>query len=107
MSDIESTNGNYQPTRDACAVVFALVLPTVVTLAYFVWSEGMDPGVRQAIYGVAKVVQFGFPLVWVLFAQRHRPKLWPLSPRSTNWSSLTATAFRSVCWPCRKQPTQK
>ena len=58
--------------------MFALVLPTVVTLAYFVWSEGMDAGIRQGIYGFAKIVQFGFPLAWVLMVQRHRPKLWPI-----------------------------
>lgn len=65
--------------RDWFAVLFALGLPTLVTLAYFVWSEGLPAGVRQAIYGIAKVVQFGFPMVWVWFIQHHRPRWWPIS----------------------------
>jgi len=65
--------------RDWFAILFALGLPTLVTLAYFVWSEGLHAGVRQAIYGFAKVVQFGFPIAWVWLVQRHRPRLWPIS----------------------------
>ena len=65
--------------RNWLAVLFALVLPTFVTLAYFVWSEGLEPGLRQAIYGIAKIVQFGFPIAWVWIVQRHRPRLWPIS----------------------------
>ena len=71
----------FSPRRDWLAVLFALGLPTLVTLVYFVWSEGFDAGLRQAIYGVAKVVQFGFPICWVWLVQRHRPKLWPVSFR--------------------------
>jgi membrane protease YdiL (CAAX protease family) len=67
--------------RDWCAVLFALGLPTLVTLVYFVWSEGLDPGLRQAIYGLAKVVQFGFPLAWVVWVQRGRPQWWPIAWR--------------------------
>lgn len=67
--------------RDWFAVLFAIGLPTLVTLAYFVWSEGFDAGVQQAIYGVAKVVQFGFPIVWVWAVQRQRPRIWPLTSR--------------------------
>ncbi len=65
--------------RDWFAVLFALGLPTLVTLVYFVWSEGLDAGLRQAIFGIAKVVQFGFPIFWVWVVQRHRPQLWPVS----------------------------
>ncbi|MEM8944189.1 MAG: type II CAAX endopeptidase family protein [Planctomycetota bacterium] len=60
--------------RDVYAVLFALVLPTFVTLAYFVWSDGMHAGLRQGIYAVAKVVQFLLPIVWVVFVQRQRPR---------------------------------
>ncbi len=70
---------NATTRRDWVAVLFALALPTFVTLAYFVWSEGLDAGLRQTVYGVAKVVQFGFPIFWVGFVQRNRPKLWPVS----------------------------
>ena len=30
---------------------------------------------------------------------------WPPSPRSTSWSSPTATGRRSGCWRCRRRPT--
>lgn len=73
----------YSTRRDWCAVLFALVLPTFVTLAYFVWADGLDPGLSQAIYAVAKVIQFGFPIAWVLLVQRHRPQLWPISWRGS------------------------
>jgi membrane protease YdiL (CAAX protease family) len=65
--------------RDWFAVLFALGLPTLVTLAYFVWSEGFDADVQQAVYGVAKVIQFGFPIAWVWAVQRQRPRIWPLT----------------------------
>ena len=67
--------------RDWSAVLFALGLPTLVTLVYFVWSEGFEPGVQQAIYGIAKIVQFGFPIVWVWAVQQRRPSIWPISLR--------------------------
>ncbi len=61
-------------TRDVAAVLFALVLPTLVTLVYFVWAERFPAGVQQATYAVAKVVQFAFPVVWVLWVQKRRPR---------------------------------
>jgi membrane protease YdiL (CAAX protease family) len=61
--------------RDVAAVLFALVLPTLVTLVYFVWAERFSGGIQQATYVVAKVVQFGFPIFWVLWVQRRRPRL--------------------------------
>ncbi|MDZ4658764.1 MAG: CPBP family intramembrane glutamic endopeptidase [Bythopirellula sp.] len=63
--------------RDWSAVIFALVLPTVVTLAYFVLAAKFPPAVQQATYGVAKTFQFLFPILFVVFVQRMRPQLWP------------------------------
>lgn len=65
--------------RDWFAVLFALVLPTFVTLVYFVWAEGLNETLQQLIYLVAKIVQFGFPVFWVVVVQRHRPRPWPVS----------------------------
>jgi len=65
-------------TRDVAAVLFALVLPTLVTLAYFFWAEQYSANIQQATYGFAKVVQFAFPVVWVLWVQ----KRWPSPGRS-------------------------
>jgi membrane protease YdiL (CAAX protease family) len=60
---------------DRLAVLFALVLPMLVTLVYFVWAEGLPAGVQQGTYAVGKVVQFTFPLAWVVLIQRRRPRL--------------------------------
>lgn len=60
--------------RDVVAVLFALVLPTLVTLLYFVWAEQFPARIQQATYAVAKVVQFAFPIVWVLWVQKRRPR---------------------------------
>lgn len=60
-------------SRDVFAVLFALVLPTLVTLVYFVWAERFPAGIQQATYALAKVVQFVFPIAWVLGVQGRRP----------------------------------
>lgn len=57
---------------DVCALVFALVLPTVVTWVYFVAAADWAPETRRTAYGIGKTVQFAFPLVWVLAVQRRR-----------------------------------
>ncbi|MCA9230112.1 MAG: CPBP family intramembrane metalloprotease [Planctomycetales bacterium] len=59
------------------AVVFALVLPTLVTLAYFVWADSFSPAVQQTTYTIAKAFQFGFPLVWACWRQGQRLQLRP------------------------------
>jgi len=58
------------PGGSWAAGVFALVLPTFVTLAYFVWAESFSASVQQTIYSVAKIVQFGFPAFWVCWICR-------------------------------------
>jgi membrane protease YdiL (CAAX protease family) len=61
-------------TRDVAAVVFALVLPTLITLVYFVWAERFPASVQQTIFAVVKVAQFVFPIAWVLGVQKRRPR---------------------------------
>ncbi len=56
------------------AIVFALALPSLVTLAYFVWAEQFAGMVQQVVYSLAKVVQFGFPVVWVCWVLKERPR---------------------------------
>ena len=63
--------------KDWCVVVLALVLPTFVTLAYFVWAAESAAGAQQATYSIAKVIQFALPVVWVCWIQRDRLHLWP------------------------------
>ncbi len=69
-------NEKMPPTaRDWAAVLFALLLPTLVTLAYFVWAESFSASVQQSTYTIAKCIQFGFPVFWVFAVQRQRFRL--------------------------------
>ncbi len=61
--------------RDAAAVAFAMVLPTLVTVAYCVVAPRFGAPIQQATYAASKCFQFAFPLLWVLFVQRERLRL--------------------------------
>lgn len=66
--------------RDVWAVSFALVFPTLVTVVYFVLLANRPAASQQAAFAIGKVLQFGFPLVWVGLVQRRgwalrRPRL--------------------------------
>jgi membrane protease YdiL (CAAX protease family) len=63
------------------AISFALVLPTIVTLAYFVLLAGSPPSLQQSVYGIGKTVQFGFPVFWVFLVLRKKLR-WPPPPRA-------------------------
>lgn len=52
------------------AVGLVLVFPTVATLLYFVVLSGHSA--MGVVFGGAKVLQFSFPLAWVLLVQRRR-----------------------------------
>ncbi len=80
----QETDYQFRP-RDVAAVLFALLLPTVVTWVYFVWAERFSASVQQATYAVAKVVQFAFPVVWVLCVQRRRPRASRPVTRGAGW----------------------
>jgi len=56
-------------------------LPTVVTLAYFVWAKNLPSWAQQTVYSGAKIVQFGFPIFWVCWIQKRRPRPFPVSMR--------------------------
>lgn len=62
------------------ALVFVMVLPTVATLLYFVVLSG-SPWMKGVYFG-SKVVQFAFPLFWVLAVQRRRVR--PTRPTARN-----------------------
>jgi membrane protease YdiL (CAAX protease family) len=57
---------------DALAQIFALTLPTLLVWIYFVLLVPYPPAVQQTAYAVGKIIQFAFPLVWVLAFQRVR-----------------------------------
>jgi len=63
-----------RPAADAVAVLVAMVLPSLGTWLYYVALSDQAQAVQQAVYLACKMVQFGFPLVWVLSMERRRPQ---------------------------------
>ena len=59
-------------SRLIALVVFALTLPTLVTLVYFVWLKNYSPAIQQGSYAIGKSIQFLLPVAWVWYASRHR-----------------------------------
>ncbi len=57
------------------ALLFAMVFPAVLTWTYFIALATAPSGVQQAAYVAGKLIQFGFPVVWVLWVRRERPQL--------------------------------
>lgn len=53
-------------------ILFALVYPTVLTWAYFIQAADAGEGVQRTVMGTLKLIQFAFPLVWVLWVLRER-----------------------------------
>jgi uncharacterized protein len=59
---------------DWIAVLFVLIFPTIGTIIYFVGLDGLPPTIQKVGYSAVKVLQFGFPAVWVVFFQKHIPR---------------------------------
>ncbi len=62
------------------ALIFAMSLPTVATLLYFVVLSGSES--MKVVYFGSKLVQFTFPLFWVCIVQGR--KLKPTKPTSAS-----------------------
>jgi len=60
---------------DMAALVFAITFPTLVTWVYFVLLAETVPAVQHSAYSVGKVIQFAFPVVWVMAVHRQRLQL--------------------------------
>jgi membrane protease YdiL (CAAX protease family) len=60
------------PARDSAAIAFALAFPTLITWVYFIYLAGDSAALQQASYSIGKLIQFAFPLVWVVAIQRQR-----------------------------------
>lgn len=74
---VDAMDANTIRRVEPAVLVVACLLPTFVTLTYFVWAAGSPAGVQQAVYGAAKVVQFLLPVVWVGAVCRER-LAWPV-----------------------------
>ncbi len=53
-------------------LLFALVLPSLVTLAYFVLADSLPSAVQQSIYAIGKGLQFALPVLCVVWVQREK-----------------------------------
>jgi membrane protease YdiL (CAAX protease family) len=74
--------------RDALALTWAMVFPSVMTWAYFVLAPGLGTQQNLAIwiaYAAGKVIQFGFPAVYAGLTDRQS-----LRPAWPNWQGVLA-----------------
>jgi hypothetical protein len=53
-------------------VGIAFLLPTIVTLVYFVAAPRFGEDAQRIAYVVMKCIQFAFPLLWAWFVERER-----------------------------------
>ena len=70
-----------RPTRDWLALILTMVLPSFVTLTYFVLLRHQSAFVQQTAYAIGKTVQFAFPAFWVFVVLREGFIWNPPSPR--------------------------
>lgn len=54
------------------ALLFALLFPTVLTWVYFIALADSPSGMQKGAYGIGKLIQFAFPLVFVLVIRGER-----------------------------------
>ncbi len=66
---------------EIAVTIFGLMLPTFVTLIYFVGLASAAAETQQLAYGLCKAFQFLFPLIWVCIILREPIRL-PENPRS-------------------------
>jgi membrane protease YdiL (CAAX protease family) len=72
--------------RESFALLFAALFPSIGTFLYFVALSGsrwMTP-----VYAVFKVVQFSFPLLWIVGVERSRPHLFRRPGTKGLWFGL-------------------
>lgn len=58
--------------RDLAILIFALLFPTALTYAYFVWGLSAAPNAAKFLYLIGKTIQFAFPIVIVAFVLKKR-----------------------------------
>ena len=79
--DVEKEVTTITTQRSEWAVLlFAIVLPTIVTYAYFVAFANAPPQIQYSVYSLGKCLQFALPVLWVFGKLRHRfsiQELWP------------------------------
>src|SRR3954468_23120600 len=64
-------------TIDHAAMLFALIFPTVLTWLYFIALAKSPSWLQREAYGVGKIIQFAFPVPFVLFIRKERLRFGP------------------------------
>lgn len=54
------------------AVLFAMTYPSLLTWIYFTALNDSSGPWQRAAFGIGKLIQFGFPVVWVFLIERRR-----------------------------------
>jgi uncharacterized protein len=78
-------------------LIFASLFPFVSVFLYFVWAGSTSE--TQALYGITKIIQFGFPfLIWKLRGEALGPKfrVFPISKQQVFLAFGTSAFFLSV-----------
>lgn len=79
-------------------VLFALVFPTVLTWAYFIQAAGAGEGLQRTVMGTLKLIQFAFPLVWVVWVLRERIAWQRLTTRGVPLGVVFGVAVTLAGW---------
>lgn len=66
------TAGRYGVKLHLAVLLFALLYPTALTWGYFVALSDLPTSLQQAVYGIGKVFQFSFPVVFVVYVLQAR-----------------------------------
>ncbi|MEI8374866.1 MAG: CPBP family intramembrane glutamic endopeptidase [Planctomycetota bacterium] len=73
--NIPDPSGRVSRPADAAALWAAALFPSFATWLYFVVLTQNPSAAVQAAYAAEKVLQFAFPLVWVVLVQRQKLRL--------------------------------
>lgn len=90
------------PKKRWLGIVNAIVLPTLVTWAYFDLLADSWAAVQQGTYSVGKIVQFAFPVVWILWGLKQQLRTAGLAsvpdgqPQGEKWGPVLSIGFGVV-----------
>ena len=72
---ISAPSSRVSRRADAAALLTAALFPSLATWLYFVVLSQHPSAAVQAAYAAEKILQFAFPLVWVVLIQRQKLRL--------------------------------
>jgi len=87
---------HFRRRLDTAAIAFAAVLPTAVTLVYFVVLSEQPHGVQQAAWALGKLGQFAFPLFWIFGIQGARVRIGPIRWRGLGTGVVSGVLMGAV-----------